>query len=81
MTYEAEIWFWHESKDIEKIHHGYCKYVLKVSRHTPNIFVRDELGTYTIYNARCMKFVKYWLRILHMSNHKLPKICYKLQCK
>ena len=51
------------------------------SKHSPNIFASGELGRYTIYNACCMKFVKYWLRILHMSNHRLPKICYKLQCK
>ena len=81
LTYGAEIWFGHESKDIEQVHHYYCKYVLKVSKHTPNIFVRGELGRYTLYNARYMKFVKYWLRILHMSNYRLPKICYKLQCK
>ncbi|MEW8546516.1 MAG: reverse transcriptase family protein, partial [Candidatus Thiodiazotropha sp.] len=81
LTYGAEIWFGHESKDIEKVHHDYCKYILKVSKHTPNVFVRGELGRYSIYNVRCLKFIKYWLRILHMSNNRLPKICYKFQLK
>ena len=30
LTYGSEIWFEHESKDIEKVHNDFCKYVLKV---------------------------------------------------
>ena len=81
LTYGAEIWFEHESKDIEKVHTDFCKYVLKVTKFTPNAFARGELGRYTIGHVRSLKFIKYWIRILKMSNDRFPKICYKLQCK
>ena len=60
-----------------------CEITFFSSMKGINIYagVFDELGRYTIYNARCMKFIKYWLRILQMSNDRFPKICYKLQCK
>ena len=37
LTYGAEVWFEHESKGIEKIHNDFCKYVLKVSKYSPNV--------------------------------------------
>ena len=81
LTYGAEIWYEHESKDIEKVHNDFCKYVLKVTKFTPNAFARGELGRYTIGHVRSVKFLKYWIRILKMSNDRFPQICYKLQCK
>ena len=81
LTYGAEIWCNHEGKDVEKVHHDFCKYVLKVSRLTPNVFVRGELGRYTIDAIRTEILVKYWLKLLHMPNERLPKICYNLQCR
>ena len=74
LTYGAEIWCNHEGKDVEKVHHDFCKYVLKVSRLTPNVFVRGELGRYTIDAIRTEILVKYWLKLLHMPNERLPKI-------
>lgn len=81
LTYGSEVWFGHESMDIERVHHDFCKYVLKITRQAPNAFVRGELGRYRIYNTRCMKLIKYWLRLLHLPNSRFPKVCYKLQCK
>ena len=81
LTYGAEIWAEHESNDIEKVHNDFCKYVLKVTEFTPNAFARWELGRSTIGHVRSLKFIKYWIRILKMSNDRFPKICYKLQCK
>ena len=69
LTYGAEIWFEHESKDIEKMHNDLCKYVPKVTR--------GELGRYTIGHVRSLRFIKYWIRILKISNNRFPKICYK----
>ena len=63
LTYGAEIWIEHEGKDIEKVHHDFCKYVLKVTKFTPNAFARGELGRYSIYHIRSLKCIKYWLRI------------------
>ena len=81
LTYGAEIWFSHDSPDIEKDHHHFCKYVLRIPKRSPNIFARGELGRYSVFTNRCLKLVKYWLRILNMDENRYPKICYKLQCK
>ena len=78
LTYGAEIWFNHGCHDIDKVHHDFCKYVLKL---TPNVFARGELGRYTNATVRTEILIKYWLKLLQMSNERLPKICYNLQCK
>ena len=81
LTYGAEIWSSHRGSDVEKVHHDFCKYVLKVSKLTPNVLVRGELGRYTIDTIRTEILIKYWLKLLQMPNERLPKICYNLQCK
>ena len=81
LTYGAEIWFSHTASDIERIHHSFCKYILKVPKQCPNVFARGELGRCDIYTLRCVKLIKYWFRILEMSVNRYPNICYKLQLK
>ena len=56
-------------------------HVIKVSKLTPNVFVRGELGRYTNDNIRTEILVKYWLKLLYMPNERLPKMCYNLQCR
>ena len=81
LTYGAEIWFSHNALDIEKIHHSFCKYVLKVPKQSPNVFVRGELGRSDILTLRCIILIKYWFKILEMNTNRYPSICYKLQLK
>ena len=54
------------------MHNDFCKYVLKVTKFTPNVFARGELGRYSTGHVRSLKFI-YWIRILKMSNDRLPK--------
>ena len=42
----------------------------------PNIFQVLYVG-----HVRSLKCIKYWIRILKLSNDRLPKICYRLKCK
>ena len=81
LTYSAEILSSHRGCDVEKVHHDFCTYVLNVSKLTPNILVRGELGRLTIDTIRTEILIKYWLELLQMPNERLPKICYYLQCK
>ena len=81
LTYGAEIWISHKGNDIENVQHSFCKYILCISKQSPNIFALGELGRYSITNNRIIKTIKYWLRILNMNENRYPKICYKLQCK
>ena len=67
LTYGAEIRFSHPALDVEKIHRNFCIYILQVSMNSLNISARGELGRGNIYTVRCIKLVKYWLRILDMN--------------
>ena len=60
---------------------GTGKYALKVSKLTPNVLVRGELGSNKIDTIRIEILVKYWLKLLQMPNERLPKIWYNLQYK
>ena len=58
--------FKHGCRDIEKVHHDFCKYVLKVSKLTPNIFIRGELERYTFSTIGTEILIgsKYWFKLL-----------------
>ena len=81
LTYRAEIWSRYRGSGVEKVHQDICKHVQKVSKLTPDVLVRGELGRYTIDTIRTEILIKYWLKLLNMPNERLPKICYNLQCK
>ena len=72
LTYGAEIWFSHKSLYIEKVHHSYCKYILKAPKHSPNVFARGELGRCDIYTLRCIKLINDIHKVL---SWKICQIC------
>ena len=37
LTYGAEIWISHKGNDIENVQHSFCKYILRISKQSPNI--------------------------------------------
>ena len=43
--------------------------------------MRSELGRYTIAPYKYSRAIKYWLRIIHLPDNILPKLCYKLQTR
>ena len=81
MSYGSELWFSHASQDIEIVHNKFCKFVLNIPIQVPNCFVRSELGRYTIAPYKYSRAIKYWLRIIHLSDNRLPKLCYKLKTR
>ena len=53
LNYGAEIWFSHDSPDIEKVHHHFCKYVLRIPKRSPNIFAVGGGGGGGIRQIQC----------------------------
>ena len=80
LHYGAEIWGFHEAKNVERVHANYCKFVLGVfDKHVPNIAVTGELGRVSLITHRLVTIIKFWLKLTHMENKRLLKKAYILQ--
>jgi len=60
----------------EQINNKFCKYVLGVSSRASNFAVKAELGREPIFAFICSQALKYWTRILNMSQDRLVKSAY-----
>jgi hypothetical protein len=78
LLYGSEIWGFSEAKHIEKVQSDYCKHVMAVPSHTPNIAVLAETGRFPMFVHYYRRCIKYWLKLLHMPNTRYPKACYKM---
>eukprot|EP00745_Piridium_sociabile_P017375 TRINITY_DN26146_c0_g1_i13.p1 TRINITY_DN26146_c0_g1~~TRINITY_DN26146_c0_g1_i13.p1 ORF type:complete len:408 (-),score=12.07 TRINITY_DN26146_c0_g1_i13:7-1098(-) len=78
VQYGAEIWGFEKGHEIEKLHLFAMKRFLHVNRRTPNDLVYGELGRYPIYVNSYMKCIKYWLKLVRMSDNRLPAKAYRL---
>ena len=65
LTYACEVWGFHPSIHIERIHTKYCKNCLGVKKSAQNDFVYGELGRLPLINIRYVRIMKYWLYIVH----------------
>ena len=65
LTYACEMWGFHPSIQIERIHTKYCKNCLGVKKSAQNDFVYGELGRLPLINIRYVRIMKYWLNIVH----------------
>ena len=54
------------------------KKFLGVKVSTPNVMVYGESGRFPLQIDSKIKVIKYWLRILDMPFHRLPKKCYNM---
>ncbi|XP_067668393.1 uncharacterized protein [Haliotis asinina] len=79
LLYGAELWGMHRFYEIEKVHLIACKRFLNVSPQTPTAIVYGECGRYPLYiNALC-KTLKYWVKVIHMHEDRIPLKVYKMQ--
>ena len=56
---------------------SFLKYVLGVSRKTPNLAVTGDLGRYPIHIYCYVKQVKYWLKIVKNREESILGACYR----
>jgi len=79
LLYGSEVWGYDSRIDIENVHIKFCKYVLGLSRNTPNCAVLGECGRVplaVVYMSRC---IKYWIKLVQVYNpNRYPKCCYDI---
>ena len=79
VLYGSEIWGLQRVDVIEKVHTLACKRSLNVPLKTPNKCVYGDLGRYPLFVNSCIRAVKYWFKLLHMNENRLPKQAYHMQ--
>ena len=75
LSYGAEIWGLKRYNDIEKVQLKACKKFLCVKYNTTNVMIYGECGRYPMYVFTSVKVIRYWLKLLEMPAHRLPKKC------
>ncbi len=76
MSYACEIWGFHPSSDVEKVHLSFCKNILGVHKKTSNDMIYAELGRYPLNIIRKFRIFKYWMKLVNSDNCIL-KNCYE----
>jgi hypothetical protein len=76
--YGAEVWGIQRFDAIEKAHLFACKKYLSVAQTTPNAFLYGDLGRYPMYILAAIRCIKYWLRILALTEDRLPRKAYDM---
>ena len=79
LTYGCEVWGFHPSDAIERVHRDFMRYVLNVKTTTLNEFVYGELGRLPLCYIRYLRIVKYWFKILQSPNRRLIYKLYNVQ--
>ena len=68
IEYGCEIWGFTKSKELERIHLKFLKYILCVKSSTSNMAVYGELGRYPLYISRYVRIIKYWTKVVQTEN-------------
>jgi hypothetical protein len=76
ILYSSEVWGLYKLDTIEKVHMIVCKRFLGVPLRTPNKMIYSELNRYPLYINSFVRSIKYWFRLLHMDQSRLPKQAY-----
>ena len=65
-------------KKIEKVHIKFCKQYWLLSQNTTDFFALGECGRLPLCITYISQCIKYWLKILSMSEDRYPKQSYQL---
>ena len=63
---------------IQQVHVQFCKRLCNLSQNTPDSLALGECGRYPlaiIYMSQC---IKYWTKLIVLSNYRYPKHCYTM---
>ena len=78
LLYGSEIWGFENIQIIESVHTQFCKFILKLSKRTPNCAAYGELGRLGTKNTINKRMINFWCRILQGSRNKITYIVYQL---
>ena len=76
--YGSELLGFQQFAVIEKAHMFACKRFLNVGVQTPSKMIYGDSGRYPMFVTSAIRCVKYWLRIINLSDEKLPKKAYNM---
>lgn len=78
ITYGAEIWGFDMSQQIEQVQFRFCRFLLGLPSKTTSLSVLGELGRLPLYTVYILKCIKYWSKLIHMQDSRLPRSCYNM---
>lgn len=78
LNYSAEIWGYHLGPDVESLHSKFCRKVLHVRRSTNLDALYGELGRTPMFVRRKLLMIKYWIKLLTLSDRSLLFKTYKM---
>lgn len=78
LCYASEVWGVEYSSVIESVHFEFCRYFLGVNSSVNNSVALGECGRLPLCVSYYTNSVKYWCKLLQMSNNRYPKNCYKM---
>ncbi len=73
IEYAAEVWGYKDFTQCERVHQRAFRYYLGVHPKTPILALMGDMGWLTSKERRQSKMVKYWNRLVHMSEERLTK--------
>ena len=78
ITYGSQIWGTQVKSKVENVLLTFCKKQLGVSSTTPSVAVLGECGSYPIFITCYENVIKYWLKIVSLTDECLLKSCYDM---
>ena len=78
LLYGAEVWGMDNCDLIESVHLFAMKSFLNVSSRTPNVMIYGDTGRFPLSINAKLRSIKYWLKVLNMSDDRLPKRVYDM---
>ena len=76
LNYGAEVWGYHEAKDVEVLHTKFCRWILNVRKSTNLSGLYGELGRFPLIIFRQTSMIRYWIKLLTSNDNCLPKKIY-----
>ena len=78
LIYGCEVWGTKQFQSIERVQYYACKRFINVSQKASNYAVLGDCGRYPLYLVTWKRVIKYWLKILKMTQYRYVRKCYIL---
>ena len=80
LSYGAEIWGFQYFEVLENVQRRWCRLLLGVPKHTTTEAVIGECGRLPVYCITIKRCIAYWLKLLEMPSHRIPRQAYLMLC-
>ena len=75
LTYGSDVWGdeCQYNSAVEDVHTNFCRFILKIPKHTPKMAIYSELGRYPIDTFVQRQLIKYYNRVVNCKNPLLKE--------